>query len=49
MTAHLAPLAEALALDLSPKREIDEEEGPIKETPQLSQIEAKFAFSLKKP
>ena len=41
--------AVAFALALSPSNEIDMGDGPINVNPQLSQMEAKFAFSLKKP
>src|SRR5688572_5060472 len=49
ITGHLTLFAVAFARDLSPSRVIVSAEGPMKFTPQLLQIEAKLAFSLKNP
>ena len=49
MIGHFTLLAVAFAADLSPRRAIALDGGPMKVRPQLSQIEAKLAFSLKKP
>ena len=46
---HLAAFAAALALVLSPSSEIACDEGPMKFILQLSQIDEKFEFSLRKP
>ncbi|SGA32643.1 Uncharacterised protein [Chlamydia abortus] len=49
MTGHFTFLASCFAAILSPIVAIDSELGPIKVRPQLSHMEAKLAFSLKKP
>ena len=49
ITGHLALFAIALARALSPSSSIVLADGPIKVNPQLSQIDANFAFSLRKP